>query len=143
MSTASPTTAPPSTRRAKAADAPQTRGQTVGGPKAILRLEGGVVLAVAAAAYAQTSGGWLLFAVLFLVPDISMFGYLAGRRIGAIGYNLGHSYLGPAALAAYGLWSATPLALSIALIWVAHIGFDRLMGYGLKYATAFKHTHLG
>ena len=115
----------------------------MGGPKTILRLEGGVVLAVATAAYAQTDAGWLLFALLFLVPDVSMLGYLAGRRIGAFGYNVGHSYLGPAALAAYGLWSATPLCVSIALIWVAHIGFDRLMGYGLKYAGGFKHTHLG
>jgi hypothetical protein len=143
MSTLSPIADPRPASRAKAADAPQTRGQAVGGPKALLRLEGGVVLAAATAAYAQTDGGWLLFALLFLVPDVSMLGYLAGRRIGAFGYNLGHSYLGPAALAAYGLWSAAPLCVSIALIWVAHIGFDRLMGYGLKYATGFKHTHLG
>jgi hypothetical protein len=143
MSTLSPTADSRPARRAKATDAPQTRGQTVGGPKAILRLEGGVVLAVAAAAYAQTDAGWLLFALLFLVPDVSMLGYLAGRRIGAVAYNLGHSYLGPAALAAYGLWSGAPLMVSIALIWVAHIGFDRLMGYGLKYAGGFKSTHLG
>ncbi|WP_304177987.1 DUF4260 domain-containing protein [Phenylobacterium aquaticum] len=143
MSTLSPTAETRPARRAKAAPVPQTRGQAVGGPKAILRLEGGVVLAVAAAAYSQAGSGWMLFALLFLVPDVSMLGYLAGRRIGAVGYNLGHSYLGPAALGAYGLWSATPLAVSVALIWVAHIGFDRMLGYGLKYATGFKHTHLG
>ena len=40
------------------------------------------------------------------------------------------------------LWSAD-ITLAIGLIWLAHIGFDRLIGYGLKYETGFRHTHLG
>ena len=33
-------------------------------------------------------------------------------------------------------------AAKVALIWLAHIGMDRLLGYGLKYPSAFKDTHL-
>ena len=118
-------------------------GAAAGVPKLMLRLEGGVVLAVAATAYAQVGMGWLVFGLLFLVPDLSMLGYLGGRRLGAVAYNLGHSYLLPILLAAYGAGAAQPVALSAGLIWIAHIGFDRLLGYGLKYGTAFGDTHLG
>ncbi|MDD9911252.1 MAG: DUF4260 family protein, partial [Ahrensia sp.] len=34
-------------------------------------------------------------------------------------------------------------SLAIALIWAAHISGDRALGYGLKYESNFKHTHLG
>lgn len=118
-------------------------GVVSGAPKLLLRLEGAAVLVVAACAYAQWDGGWGLFALLFLVPDLSMLGYLAGPRIGASAYNFGHSYLTPGALAAAGLGFGMPILLSLALIWIAHIGFDRAVGYGFKYSDAFKHTHLG
>jgi hypothetical protein len=121
---------------------PASLGVAAGAPRIILRLEGAVVLAAAALAYARIGGGWAMFAVLFLAPDVFMLGYLGGRRIGAAVYNAGHTYIAPAALAAYGVFQAQPLALEIALIWIAHIGFDRLLGYGLKYQTAFGHTHL-
>ena len=114
-----------------------------GGPKAILRLEGAAVLAAASAAYAQLGAGWPLFAILFLTPDVSMLGYLFGRRIGAASYNLGHSYVLPAALGLFGVWLSQHLPVALSLIWVAHIGFDRMLGYGLKYPTDFGHTHLG
>ena len=113
-----------------------------GGPAVILRLEGLAALALAAAAYAYLGGSWLQFAVLFLVPDLSMLGYLGGRRLGAAAYNAGHSYLGPALMGAAGVALAQPLAQQLALIWAAHIGFDRMLGYGLKYASSFGHTHL-
>jgi hypothetical protein len=83
-----------------------------------------------------------MFAVLFLVPDISMLGYLGGRKLGAAVYNVSHTYILPAALGAYGLFQLQPFALAVALIWIGHIGFDRLLGFGLKYETAFGHTHL-
>jgi hypothetical protein len=106
-------------------------------------LEGGVVLAAAVAAYADWGAGWGLFALMFLVPDVSMLGYLRGPRVGAACYNAGHSYLGPAALGAVGVLAAQPVATALALIWVAHIGFDRMLGYGLKHAAGFGFTHLG
>ena len=112
-------------------------------PKMILRLEGGAVLAASVAGYAALGGGWGMFALLFLAPDLSMLGYLGGPRLGAAAYNFGHSYLSPAILAACGVGLTQPQLLPLALIWCAHIGFDRLLGYGLKYADAFGHTHLG
>jgi len=128
--------------RADRAATPSPIGTVAGAPRIILQLEGAVVLAAASIAYAEIGHGWATFALLFLVPDISMLGYLGGRKLGATIYNLGHTYALPAALAAYGLFQSQPLALDIALIWIAHIGFDRLIGYGLKYQTAFRHTHL-
>jgi len=122
---------------------PSARAVVTGAPKTILRLEGAVVLTAAAMAYAQLGAGWMTFALLFLTPDVSMLGYLMGPRIGAVAYNSGHSYILPAALGALGVWLHAHLPVTLSLIWVAHIGFDRMLGYGLKYATAFGHTHLG
>jgi hypothetical protein len=125
--------------------APSIAGQGVvsGVPKAILRAEGAIVLAASLAAYARFDGGWAVLALLFLTPDVSMLGYIAGRKVGAFAYNLGHSYVLPAALGATGVLLSLHIASALALIWVAHIGFDRMLGYGLKYATSFGHTHLG
>lgn len=125
------------------ADIDLTVGVVSGAPKLLLRLEGLAVLGMSLLAYSHLGVSWWLFAVLFLVPDLSMLGYLAGPSKGAVFYNLGHSYLLPAVLGVTSLLIASSLALSVALIWAAHIGFDRAVGYGLKYGDAFKHTHLG
>ena len=115
-------------------------GQSV---KLMLRLEGAVVLALAAWGYQALSANWWLFAALFLVPDLFMLGNLRNNRIGAAVYNAGHTYLAPAALALLGMALGIAAALPVALIWAAHIGFDRLLGYGLKSPVGFKVTHLG
>lgn len=99
------------------------------------------MLALAVLLYARGGHSWMLFGVLFLAPDLSFLGYLAGPRIGAAAYNLAHSYAGPGIAAALALLTGRPPVL--ALIWAAHIGFDRALGYGLKYPTDFKDTHLG
>lgn len=91
--------------------------------------------------YARGGHSWALFALLFLAPDLSFAGYLAGPRAGAAAYNLLHSYVGPAGAAVLALSNGRPA--TVALIWAAHVGFDRLLGYGLKYPTAFGDTHLG
>ena len=114
-----------------------------GGVRALLRLEGAAVLGVALAAYAQYGLGWGVFALWLLLPDVAMLGYLAGPRVGAALYNATHSYVGPALLLALGVLAATPWAVAGGLIWFAHIGFDRALGYGLKYAAGFGNTHLG
>lgn len=106
------------------------------------RLEGGVMLALGVLAYAWLGQSWLVFALLCLVPDLSMLGYLRGTRIGMVIYNLAHTYAAPALLALSGL-AVGPPAFGLAAIWTAHIGFDRLLGYGLKLSTGFEHTHLG
>jgi hypothetical protein len=81
--------------------------------------------------------------VLILAPDLSFLGYLACPKIGAIIYNAAHSYLVPMTLMTAGFGFAPPLLVSVAMIWLAHIGFDRALGYGLKYSTGFGFTHLG
>jgi len=112
-------------------------------PTTVLRAEGAGALVLAVLAFGQLGVSWWLFALLFLVPDIAMLGYLAGPRLGAALYNAAHTYVLPLALGLAGLASAHPLAVAVAAIWVAHIGFDRLLGYGLKLPTGFGDTHLG
>lgn len=118
-------------------------GSAVGGVRRLLRLEGLAVLVAATLAYAATGASWWLYAVLFLAPDLSFLAYLAGPRLGAAGYNAAHSLVGPVLLGLAGYGAEVPLAVAVALTWAAHVGFDRMLGYGLKYATAFADTHLG
>jgi len=125
---------------AVAAPAP---GAVTGGVKTLLRLEGLTLMVGMVVLYATWDGSWWVFAVLFFVPDLSFLAYLAGPRTGAIVYNIAHSYMAPVALMTLGFGLAAPLTLSIAMIWLAHIGFDRALGYGLKYAAGFSFTHLG
>ena len=112
-------------------------------PIALQRLEGGMLLVLSLLLFWKYSGAWLLYAVLILAPDLFMFAYLRGPRVGAAVYNLGHTWLLPGTLAIAGLLAGAGLAGSIALIWFGHIGVDRLLGYGLKLPTAFQDTHLG
>ena len=112
------------------------------GPGALLRIEGGVLLATGVLFYWVNGGSWVLFALLILAPDISMLGYLLGTKVGAATYNLAHTYALPASLAVFGVLAGSPLAVSVALVWFAHIGMDRMVGYGLKYTSGFKDTHL-
>jgi hypothetical protein len=115
-----------------------------GGVRTLLRLEGLALFAAALLLYAQSGAGWTLFLVLFLVPDLSFAFYLFGPRAGAFAYNTMHSTIGPImlALASRMVETSAPL-FAIALIWLAHVGFDRVLGYGLKYASDFGDTHLG
>jgi hypothetical protein len=113
-----------------------------GRPAAMLRGEGATMLAGSVLLYWTGGGSWWLFALLLLAPDLSMLGYLAGPRVGAVAYNVFHSYPLPAALGIFGMLAGAPLAVSVALVWFAHIGMDRLLGYGLKYPTGLKDTHL-
>lgn len=85
---------------------------------------------------------WWLFLALILAPDVSMVGYVAGPTIGAAAYDAAHTYVVPVALASIGVITDTEVATQIGLIWLAHIGLDRALGYGLKYSTGFKDTHL-
>ena len=84
----------------------------------------------------------MLFAVLLLAPDLSAIGYVAGHRLGAISYNLAHTYTAPAILGGIGLSASNDILVGVALIWAAHIGMDRTIGYGLKYPGGFTDTHL-
>jgi len=108
-----------------------------------LKLEGVAALVAAGVLYFILGYGWLMFAVLFLVPDLSFLGYLRDPRTGAVIYNLFHSYAFPVLTAGVGAILGDDLIIAVSLIWVAHIGFDRALGYGLKLPTGFHDTHLG
>ena len=123
--------------------ATEATGSVSGGLRTLLRLEGLTLFIGMTMLYAVWGGSWWVYAVLFLVPDLSFAGYLAGPRFGAVIYNAAHSYMAPMTLMTLGFGNASPLTLSIAMIWLAHIGFDRTLGYGLKYQAGFGFTHLG
>ena len=111
-------------------------------PHLLLRLEGLAVAAAAVALYFHEDFGWILFVALILAPDLSFTGYAFGPKAGAIAYDAVHTEIFPVALGAVGVVADSNGSTKIALIWLAHIGADRLLGYGLKYPTAFKDTHL-
>ena len=111
-------------------------------PRPLLQLEGAAVLIVSLLLYHWSHGSWLQFALLILLPDLSMLGFAANLRVGAITYNAVPTYVGPLVLAGYSLGSNRPAMVLLSLIWIAHIGFDRMIGFGLKYPTRFNDTHL-
>jgi hypothetical protein len=92
--------------------------------------------------FSREGGSWLVFALAFFLPDLSMAGYLAGTRTGAMVHNAVHSLTLPLVFALAGVLADQTLVINLSLIWLAHIGFDRLIGYGLKYPEGFKETHL-
>jgi hypothetical protein len=89
----------------------------------------------------MAGGNWWWFLVLFLTPDLSIAGYLANPRIGSLAYNVIHTYAMAAILLGMG-WFFYPSTLLAGLLLTAHIGLDRCLGFGLKYPTAFKDTHI-
>lgn len=119
-------------------------GATTGGVQILLRLEGAAVLIASLVTYHLMGGSWAMFLLLFLAPDLSMAGYALGTKAGAAAYNSAHTYLGPAVLAGLA-WRLNSASVSylISAIWIAHIGLDRLLGFGLKYPSCFTFTHLG
>lgn len=111
-------------------------------PKPTLRLEGLAVFAVSLIIYWKLELSWTLFLVLFMVPDISILFYFVNYRLGAFFYNVCHTYIFPAILLVVGIiLQGTPYAMPAALIWSAHIGADRFLGFGLKYKSSFNDTH--
>lgn len=115
---------------------------TLSMPNLLLRVEGLAFFIGAIALYASQGFSGVAFALLLLVPDVSMVGYLVNVTVGSRLYNLAHAYPLPLILMAVGMAASVPVALQIGLIWFAHISMDRVVGYGFKYATDFKDTHL-
>lgn len=107
-----------------------------------MRLEGGALFVSAILVYRSLGASWILFAVLCLWPDLAMLGYLVNVKLGAALYNLVHTEVFPLALAVASYQFTDQRLLHFALIWLVHIGWDRMLGYGLKYPTFFKDTHL-
>ncbi|MBH0231430.1 DUF4260 domain-containing protein [Halobacillus yeomjeoni] len=111
-------------------------------PKLLLHIEGLIVFLTSVYFYAQTDVTWWLFFLCLLLPDLSMFGYVMNHSIGAAIYNVGHTYFIPLADIILSVILHQDLLLALSLIWTAHIGMDRAVGYGLKYPSNFKDTHL-
>ena len=111
-------------------------------PRHLLRLEGLALFAGCLVLYGHLDFDWVVFLVLFLAPDVSAVGFLAGGRAGAISYDLVHTLAGPVVLGAAGVAVDARVAVQLALIWAAHIGFDRAVGYGLRYPASPRETHL-
>jgi Domain of unknown function (DUF4260) len=112
-------------------------------PKLLLKVEGLLVFLVAILMYRELGASWWMFALLFLVPDVSMLGYFSGAALGAVTYNVVHTYAFPIVLFSGGLLTERSGWMAIAIIWAAHIGFDRVLGFGLKYPEEFWATHFG
>lgn len=108
----------------------------------LLHVEGAAVLALSLFFYGYSEFSWILFFILLLVPDVSMVGYLLNNKVGSILYNFFHTYTIPMAIITFGFIVSNQTVLAVGLIWSAHIGMDRMVGYGLKYPTEFKDTHL-
>lgn len=111
--------------------------------RSYLRLEGVAAFAAATAGFVLLDGPLWLYLVLALAPDIAMVGYLAGPARGSTVYNLVHTYVAPIGLIAVAWWLVVPMGVLGGLVWAAHIGADRALGYGLKHPTRFQDTHLG
>jgi hypothetical protein len=110
-------------------------------PNLLLRAEGGIVFGASLLLYGELRASWILFVVLVLAPDLSMLGYLLGIRFGTALYNLVHALVAPLVLIALAIFYKQLWLLPYGLIWTAHIGVDRLLGFGLKYPTQFRDTH--
>ena len=111
-------------------------------PRLLLHAEGAAVFIAATLVYFRLGLPWWAFLLFLLAPDLSAVGYLLGTRAGSLTYNLAHIIVWPLLLGVAGWWLGWSWAAPVALIWLAHIGMDRMVGYGLKYPDAFKHTHL-
>src|SRR5882724_2354145 len=97
-------------------------------PSFLLHTEGGTILALSVFLYRQNHASWLLFALLFLAPDLFMLGYLTSVRVGTAVYNFGHTLVTPVVLLAICFLTDKPQLFPLVLVWTAHIGFDRLLG---------------
>lgn len=111
-------------------------------PRILLHVEGAAIFFGCIALYAHLGGSALLFILLLLAPDVSGLGYLINQRVGALLYNIVHLYALPLIVGILALLSGWQLGILLALIWGAHIGLDRTVGYGMKYTTNAKDTHL-
>jgi len=112
-------------------------------PIPLQRLEGLALLAASSILFAWSGQSWWWFGLLLLAPDLFMVGYLGGPRLGAATYNFGHAMIWPLALLTTGIVGDRRGLVAVGSIWLAHIGMDRALGYGLKHSDSFQNTHLG
>jgi Domain of unknown function (DUF4260) len=118
-------------------------GFVTGKVRGLLKLEGAAIFLFALMAYEFMGFPWGFFILVFFIPDLAFFAYFHSPKLGAIIYNIMHAYILPLLLFAYGFFVSSSIANQLAIVWIAHIGFDRALGFGLKYARGFRYTHFG
>ena len=111
-------------------------------PRLLLHLEGAAIFLSTVVLYGWGHFSWGLFVWLFLARDLFMRAFLIDARWVAVFYNLVHTTALPVFLLLLSFLLPAPLLAPFGLIWLAHAGLDRRLGYGLKYPTFFKDTHL-
>lgn len=100
--------------------------------KSISKLEGLAIFLASVYFYNITSGNWVLFIALILVPDLAMLGFLRSRAFGSMTYNLVHNYAIGLAKVFLGIFIGNNFVVSLGIILLAHVGMDRFLGFGLK-----------
>lgn len=110
--------------------------------RVLLRLEGAAIAVASIILYFHQDFSWIALVALWLAPDLGAIGYLANTRVGSVTYDLTHFEGWPLTLGVIGVIADADVCIQLALIWLSHIGIDRALGYGLKYPTAFRDTHL-
>jgi len=118
------------------------RSENLTDPVLIQRFESITIAVFAIVLYANLDASWWLFGALILTPDVSLLAYLISVKVGSKIYNIFHNYSLPLIIATLSFLFSFPFAMEVALIWITHIAIDRSLGYGLKFPTNFKHTHL-
>lgn len=111
--------------------------------RTLLKLEEAAMFLFCIFLFSKLDFAWWWFPALLLLPDISMIGYLVNPKVGAFAYNLAHHRLTATIIAFYAIACGDDYWKLIAIIFFAHISFDRTLGYGLKYNDNFQNTHLG
>ncbi len=109
----------------------------------LLKLEELAMLGLCIYALYLLKAEWWFYPLILVAPDISLLGYAAGNKIGAILYNIFHHKGVAIILIMIGFSTNNQWIGIIGIILFGHSSMDRIFGYGLKYFEGFKFTHLG
>ncbi|KAG9408318.1 hypothetical protein AC1031_021560 [Aphanomyces cochlioides] len=128
-----------SSRGMEAALAPHARGMV----RVLLQLEGLAILIACLVAYNYLQGNWWIFVGGFFAGDLLSVGYAFGPALGCMVYNVSHTFVGPTLLlTTYLLLPDHVWILHATVIWASHLGWERSLGYGLRYPDGFTSTHI-
>jgi len=112
-------------------------------PILLRRFEALTIFIIGLTAYHFSGYSWLIFALLFFLPDVGAVGYFKSHSLGSTLYNLTHWLIWPLLLGTYGLFADQETAKMIAIIWITHVCFDRMLGWGFKSGGSFYQTGMG
>jgi hypothetical protein len=101
------------------------------------------VAVIVALYYLPVQFSWWAWIIIFLLPDLGMIGYAVNSEVGAVTYNLAHHKMIALVVLGIGYYLSAPMVMMAGLVLYGHSSMDRMMGFGLKYFDAFRHTHLG